>query len=304
MERDNEVKGKGNSYSYGARMHDPRVGRWLSIDALTGKYPSLSPYSFSANNPLSVIDIQGDSLYILFHVTGYNHSDDMFYAAALTRKTDIERTNYFDPKRDKVIILSVQDVSTIKKKIDDVQTRFKEYGPTVEVDIWSHTGIGNGPVGSKETTSDATDGFQMTDEDWGKIKVNWGPNSRMGFLGCNTGKVPDPVDDKTPVGRASFATEISALPNFKNVTVSGLTGSGFASRYTNVENNLGRHGGDFIFKTEGDKVSFSRTYLIGSYRRRENFGIRSSTSLPMRHSKNGYGEVGGYQTGDKKTANK
>ncbi len=32
MERDEEVKGVGNSYDFGARMHNPRLGRWLSVD--------------------------------------------------------------------------------------------------------------------------------------------------------------------------------------------------------------------------------------------------------------------------------
>src|SRR5690554_2989279 len=59
MERDDEVKGKGNSYDFGARMYDPRVGRWLSIDPLASKYPYLSPYNLSNNNPIILKDFDG-----------------------------------------------------------------------------------------------------------------------------------------------------------------------------------------------------------------------------------------------------
>src|SRR5690554_3372538 len=30
--KDNEIKGEGNSYDFGNRMHDPRVGRFMSRD--------------------------------------------------------------------------------------------------------------------------------------------------------------------------------------------------------------------------------------------------------------------------------
>ncbi len=59
MERDEEVKGAGNSYDFGARMQDPRLGRWLSVDPLQAKYPDLSSYSYVANNPLIYIDPDG-----------------------------------------------------------------------------------------------------------------------------------------------------------------------------------------------------------------------------------------------------
>src|SRR5690554_5964890 len=46
MEKDDNVKGESNSLDFGARIYDPRVGRWLSRDKLEGKKPYLSPYVF------------------------------------------------------------------------------------------------------------------------------------------------------------------------------------------------------------------------------------------------------------------
>jgi RHS repeat-associated protein len=60
MEKDNEVKGVGNSYDFGARMMDPRLGRWLSIDAYSDMYSGMTPYGFTANSPLSCKDPDGN----------------------------------------------------------------------------------------------------------------------------------------------------------------------------------------------------------------------------------------------------
>jgi RHS repeat-associated protein len=61
MRKDNEIKGEGNSYDFGARIYDPRIGRWLSRDPLEGKYPGMSPYNFVSNNPIILNDPTGKS---------------------------------------------------------------------------------------------------------------------------------------------------------------------------------------------------------------------------------------------------
>jgi RHS repeat-associated protein len=67
MERDDEVKGSGNSYDFGARMYDSRLGRWLSLDPLMKKYPNESPYDFCLNSPLAFKDADGrDAILIVF----------------------------------------------------------------------------------------------------------------------------------------------------------------------------------------------------------------------------------------------
>lgn len=60
MEKDDEVKGDGNSYTTGFRQYDPRVGRWLSLDPMMDKYPNQSPYVAFNNNPLYYTDPHGD----------------------------------------------------------------------------------------------------------------------------------------------------------------------------------------------------------------------------------------------------
>jgi RHS repeat-associated protein len=58
-ENDNEVKGTGNQQDYGARAHDSRLGRFLSIDPMTRSFPFLSPYQYASNTPIQSIDLDG-----------------------------------------------------------------------------------------------------------------------------------------------------------------------------------------------------------------------------------------------------
>lgn len=58
-EQDNEVKGNGNHINFTFRGYDPRIGRMWSVDPLAEKYPSMSPYSFGANNPIFYVDPDG-----------------------------------------------------------------------------------------------------------------------------------------------------------------------------------------------------------------------------------------------------
>lgn len=59
QEKDNEVKGVGNSLDFTARMYDTRVGRFLSLDPMSKKFPSESNFSFAGNNPIYYVDREG-----------------------------------------------------------------------------------------------------------------------------------------------------------------------------------------------------------------------------------------------------
>ncbi len=58
-EKDDEIKGNGDSYDFGARIYDPRLGRWLSIDPLGETTPQRSPYNGMGNNPVLMKDGNG-----------------------------------------------------------------------------------------------------------------------------------------------------------------------------------------------------------------------------------------------------
>jgi RHS repeat-associated protein len=49
-------------YYYGARYYNPQVSLWLSVDAMASKAHNLplSPYNFSANNPIMYVDPDGN----------------------------------------------------------------------------------------------------------------------------------------------------------------------------------------------------------------------------------------------------
>lgn len=59
QERDDEIKGAGNSINFKFRMYDPRLGRFFAVDPLTSDYPHYTPYSFSGNKVISAIELEG-----------------------------------------------------------------------------------------------------------------------------------------------------------------------------------------------------------------------------------------------------
>ena len=76
QEKDDEVKGAGNSIDFGARIYDPRLGNFLSLDPLSKKYPYVSNYSYALDNPVFFIDNQGEDVHPslamrLFHPKQY-----------------------------------------------------------------------------------------------------------------------------------------------------------------------------------------------------------------------------------------
>ena len=72
-EKDDEVKGSGNSMDFGARIDDTRLGKWLSPDPQKDISVGISPYTYGIDNPINALDPNG-RLVIFFNgmTNGFN----------------------------------------------------------------------------------------------------------------------------------------------------------------------------------------------------------------------------------------
>lgn len=65
-ERDAET---GLSY-FGARFYSSDLSIWLSVDPMSDKYPSLSPYVYCADNPIKLVDPNGEEIGNYYNIDG------------------------------------------------------------------------------------------------------------------------------------------------------------------------------------------------------------------------------------------
>jgi RHS repeat-associated protein len=54
-----EFDAETGNYYYGARYYNPRWSVWLSVDPLAHKYPNMTSYVFTGNNPVMLVDPDG-----------------------------------------------------------------------------------------------------------------------------------------------------------------------------------------------------------------------------------------------------
>ena len=83
-EKDSET---GLSY-FGSRYYSSDLSIWFSVDPMSEKYPSLSPYVYCANNPVKLVDPNGEYLEVadnddthndLLSIVGKTHRDRVIF---------------------------------------------------------------------------------------------------------------------------------------------------------------------------------------------------------------------------------
>ena len=69
-ERDSET---GLSY-FGSRYYSSDLSIWLSVDPMSDKYASLSPYVYCADNPVKLVDPDGEEIYVEIDGVKYKYN--------------------------------------------------------------------------------------------------------------------------------------------------------------------------------------------------------------------------------------
>jgi RHS repeat-associated protein len=89
QEKDNEVSGEGNTYTAQFWEYDSRTGRRLNLDPRPNL--SLSIYACFENNPLNLVDFNGDSAWVYF--TTLPGAPDNILANSATHSFLVVKTN-------------------------------------------------------------------------------------------------------------------------------------------------------------------------------------------------------------------
>ena len=55
---------------FGSRYYSSDLSIWLSVDPMSDKYPSLSPYVYCANNPIKLVDPNGEEIGDFYNLYG------------------------------------------------------------------------------------------------------------------------------------------------------------------------------------------------------------------------------------------
>ena len=111
-ERDSET---GLSY-FGSRYYSSDLSVWLSVDPMSDKYPSLSPYVYCADNPVRVVDPNGEDYVVV--VEGNTITiKDMYFVTIDTQKGVDEAIRNFKEQAPNLSYTS-QDGKTYSVKFD------------------------------------------------------------------------------------------------------------------------------------------------------------------------------------------
>ena len=142
-ERDTET---GLSH-FGSRYYSSDLSIWLSVDPMSGKYPHQSNYVYCSNNPIKIVDPDGDDEWEVNEITGrikhYSNDrpDKLFVTTADgQRKDDISPLDVDRTIMGQILSDETQTAFTAMNKREEFNKMFDYLADNTFVE-WSHIGV-------------------------------------------------------------------------------------------------------------------------------------------------------------------
>ncbi|WP_321439185.1 RHS repeat-associated core domain-containing protein [uncultured Bacteroides sp.] len=234
-------------YDFSARMYDPLLGRFNSVDPLAEYTQGINPYAYCAGNPVKYVDCQGDSLTLASpnatdtqattdaYNTGlggfYTISTDVNGVASMTAVAGKDPNNMTSEQKayhdalSKVIdgngMTTINVVNNTPVVIGDVKTK--------TIDIGDIKALGNG--------TDVNQGSALLHETWEQYEIQVKGQTEIkahlnaaGIENLVTGSRTDPINRFLTRGQLS----VPILDSLGNVVKTVVINVNSAGNVTNI----------------------------------------------------------------------
>jgi len=96
-------------YYYGARYYAPSLSRWLSTDPLAEKYQGFSPYNYTLNNPVMLVDPDGRRIVIAGTSKFQKKVWEYLFSLAMNSETGYEQLHNAIESNETLVIFAGDD---------------------------------------------------------------------------------------------------------------------------------------------------------------------------------------------------
>ena len=162
-EKDTET---GFSY-FGSRYYSSDLSIWLSVDPMSDKYPSLSPYTYCANNPIKLVDPNGEDIEITTETDSKgNQIINIHFTAILVNKSsqNYSKQEMLDIKKNiasaikdnftgdygkgVMVNTTVDIICSGEERVENLETDLNRHTINIVDECTSNSFIAEAPVGS------------------------------------------------------------------------------------------------------------------------------------------------------------
>ena len=258
QEKDDELKGEGNSLAFKYRIHDPRLGRFLSVDPLSSEYPWNSTYAFAENKVVQFAELEGlevgylqpDGTYVLpneFGTNGYQGSISPMEQQAVI---EIQGENLAKQKADADRIKAIQQSQTFIKQANPIsKEKANRLKNQARVDKFVQTGQQLYPFSFGSPGTSLGTGF--TSNFYSGIEAAPGvilPEIAVARYGGTLSRFVSVAGNNS-----KFRSAIGTLTEFNSLEAAGVNAFG------NLSSQIVINGGD-ITKTDLSSLAFNTAF--------------------------------------------